>query len=108
MIFICENEIIMASHYLFYEKAEDFYTQLEQHDPILVRKMVKCILHAIRTKKEETDIFEVTYRDSSTENVIVNKKNFHQVLTRCMEHLIKTDEDYLLCAKVRDAIKKLK
>lgn len=99
--------ISMAAHYLFYENEEEYVDDLAQHNPDLVRKMVKAILFAIYKKRLKTEVFEVTYRNSETSITTIYKKDYKKVLTNMLVYMIATDDDWLLCASIRDAIEKL-
>ena len=91
--------IIMACHCLHLKDSREFYSLLKQRDPDMIMKMVKCVLSAYKRNKDNIDIFDITFK--TTESLIFNieKSQYKELLSNCMDDLIKLEE-YELCAEI--------
>lgn len=97
----------MASHVIVYKDQFEFFKKIKERDPDLMYKMVKVILHAVRTKRKKIDVFEVMFKDlSSPITFSLEEKDFKIRLEDSMDSMIAI-EAYELCAEMRDTIKKL-
>lgn len=95
----------VANWYLFYENEKEFYHAFkDKRDPNLIRKLAKSVISAVSKKLDHINVFEVTFKDSSSQLYIV--RDFHKTLSQCMQDMIDI-EDYEICAKIRDTLNKL-
>lgn len=95
----------MACHYLHLKNTSEFYSLLKQRDPDLIIKMVKCVLSATKRNKESIDIFEVTFKDMSELIFNIDRSQYNELLSNCLDDLIKV-EAYELCAEVKKQLDK--
>ena len=101
----------MACYYITYNTPADFYKALQAHDIDLVVKMVKCVLSAIKRKKETIDIFDITMKDTTSLTFNIDKSQYMSLLDNCLNTLI-SYEEYESCAEIvkiqNRKVKKLK
>ena len=92
----------MAAYSLFMEDNNEFMIKLKNRDSDLIYKMTKCVLNAIKRKKESIDIFEITFKDKSTLTWSITKDHYLFFLENSIEDLVKMDttECYMLCAQI--------
>lgn len=95
----------MACHVLFLKNKKEFFDLLRERDPDLILKMVKCILNAIRHKRERVEIFNVVFKDTSEMAFNVDEDQYLTVLGNCL-HDLEMMEEYELCADVKKIIDK--
>jgi hypothetical protein len=97
----------MACHQLFLKDSREFFTKMRERDIDLVLKMTKCVLSAIKRKRKSIDIFELTFKDTSTLIFSVGSDQYSELLKNCLDDLIKVEE-YELCAEITKIINKKK
>ena len=95
----------MACHYLSCKNSQEFFGLLKQRDPDLILKMTKCVLSATKRGKDKIDIFEITFKDMSELTFSIDKPQYRDLLSNCMDDLIKMEE-YELCAEVKKILDK--
>ena len=97
--------INMACHYLNCKNPQEFFGLIKQRDPDTVLKMVKCVLSAYKRGKDKIDIFEITFKDMSELTFSIDKPQYRDLLSNCMEDLIKMEE-YELCGEIKKILDK--
>jgi len=95
----------MACHYLYLKDQREFYGMMRQRDPELIIKMVKCVLSADKRNKDKIDIFDITFKDTSSLVFTIDKPQYKDLLTKCLDDMIKIEE-YELCAEMKKQIDK--
>lgn len=93
----------MACHCLYLENAGDFYLLLKNRDSETMKKMVKCVLSASRRKKDNIDVFDITFADQSSMQFSIEKKEYKTFMKNTLEDMIKIEE-YELCAQMKKFI----
>jgi hypothetical protein len=78
---------------------------MRQRDPELIMKMVKCVLSATKRNKDKIDIFDITFKDTSSLVFTIDKPQYKDLLTKCLDDMIKIEE-YELCAEMKKQIDK--
>jgi len=99
-IFIC-----MACWVLHLKDSREFYSLLKARDPEMILKMVKCVLSAYKRNKERIDIFDITFKDMSGLVFNIEKSQYADLLSNCLDDLIAVEE-YELCAEIKKIIDK--
>ena len=95
----------MACHYLYLKDQLEFYSMMRQRDPELIMKMVKCVLSATKRNKESIDIFDITFKDTSSLVFTIDKPQYRDLLIKCLDDMIGIEE-YELCADMKKQIDK--
>lgn len=95
----------MACHTLFLKNQIEFFSMLRNREHDLVLKMVKCVLNAIKRKRDKVDIFDITFKDTSELVFSLEKVQYHDLLKNCLDDLIEMEE-YELCAEIKKALEK--
>jgi len=95
----------MACHTLFLKNQLEFFSMLRNREPDLVIKMVKCVLNAIKRKRDKVDIFDITFKDTSELVFTLEKSQYHDLLKNCLEDLIELEE-YEICAEMKKQLDK--
>ena len=95
----------MACHTLFLKNQIEFFSMLRNREHDLVLKMVKCVLNAIKRKRDKVDIFDITFKDTSELVFSLEKSQYHDLLKNCLEDLIGMEE-YELCAEMKKQLDK--
>lgn len=95
----------MACHVLFLKNEKEFFELLRERNPDLILKMTKCILNAVRHKRERVEIFSVVFRDTSEMAFNVEEDQYTVVLGNCLNDLEQMEE-YELCAEVKKILDK--
>ena len=90
----------MACHYLNLKNADEFYKKLKSREPDLVLKMAKCVLSAYKRGKDQIDIFDITFKNMDQLTFTIDKSQYKELLSNCMDDLIKMEE-YEICAEVK-------
>ena len=86
----------------------EFLQLMKERDSDLILKMVKCVLSAYKRNKDGIDIFDITFKDTSGMIFNIEKSQYTELLSNCLDDLIKIEE-YELCAEVKKILdKKLK
>lgn len=94
----------MACHYLVLQDHKEFLTKMKNRDQELVLKMVKCVLSAFKRKKDNIDVFEITFKNKEQMLFSIQSSQYVSCLRSCIDDLISMDttESYMLCAEIRD------
>jgi len=95
----------MACHYLYLKDQLEFYSMMRQRDPELIMKMVKCVLSACKRNKDKIDIFDITFKDTSSLIFTIDRPQYKDLLTKCLDDMIAIEE-YELCADIKKQIDK--
>jgi len=104
---ITKNKIfmVMACHCLYLKDQREFFELMKKRDSDLVLKMVKCVLSATKRNKTKIDIFDISFKDMSSMLFTIEKSQYNDMLSNCMDDLIKIEE-YELCAEIKKLIDK--
>jgi hypothetical protein len=81
----------------------EFFQMMKERDNDLILKMVKCVLSAYKRGKDRIDIFDITFKDTSGIIFNIEKSQYTELLSNCLNDLIKIEE-YELCAEVKKII----
>jgi hypothetical protein len=84
---------------------KEFFVKMKERDPDMVLKMVKCVISAVKRKKSEIDIFEITFKDKSSMTFGISKSEYKRFLQNCLDDLISIEE-YELCAEITKITKR--
>ena len=82
---------------------QEFFSKMKERDSEIILKMVKCVISAVKRKRESIDIFEITFKDSSSMTFGISKTEYKRFLQNCLDDLIKIEE-YELCAEITKII----
>jgi hypothetical protein len=83
----------------------EFLQLMKERDSELILKMVKCVLSAYKRNKDGIDIFDITFKDMSGMIFNIEKSQYTELLSNCLDDLIKVEE-YELCAEVKKILDK--
>jgi hypothetical protein len=97
--------IYMACHCLTLKDQREFFRLMKERDSDLILKMVKCVLSAYKRNKDGIDIFDITFKDMSGMVFNIEKSQYTDLLSNCLNDLIAIEE-YELCAEVKKIIDK--
>ena len=67
--------------------------------------MVKCVLSAYKRNKDSIDIFDITFKNLDGLVFNIEKSQYTDLLSNCLDDLIAIEE-YELCAEVKKIIDK--
>jgi len=95
----------MACHCLTLKDQREFFQLMKDRDPDMILKMVKCVLSAYKRDKDGIDIFDITFKDMSGMVFNIEKSQYTDLLSNCLNDLIAIEE-YELCAEVKKIIDK--
>ena len=95
----------MACHCLMLKDQREFLQMMKERDSELILKMVKCVLSAYKRNKDGIDIFDITFKDTSGMIFNIEKSQYTELLSNCLNDLIKIEE-YELCAEVKKILDK--
>jgi hypothetical protein len=95
----------MACHCLTLKDQREFLQLMKDRDSDLILKMVKCVLSAYKRDKDRMDIFDITFKDKSGMIFTIEKSQYAELLSNCLNDLIIVEE-YELCAEVKKIIDK--
>jgi hypothetical protein len=95
----------MACHYLYLKNQLEFYSMMRQRDPELIIKMVKCVLSTSKRNKAKIDIFDITFKDTSSLVFTIDRPQYKDLLNSYLDDLIKMEE-YELCGEITKIINK--
>lgn len=93
----------MACHTLFLKNQIEFFSRLKDREPDLIIKMVKCVLNAIKRKRDKVDIFDITFKDTSGMVFTIDEDQYTTILKNCLADMEKIEE-YELCANMKKVI----
>ena len=68
-------------------------------------KMVKCVISAYKRNRKGIDIFDITFKDMSGMVFNIEKSQYTELLSNCLDDLIKMEE-YELCADIKKILDK--
>ena len=95
----------MACWVLTLKDQREFFRLMKERDSDLILKMVKCVLSAYKRDKDGIDIFDITFKDTSGMVFNIEKSQYTDLLSNCLNDLIAIEE-YELCAEVKKIIDK--
>ena len=95
----------MACHCLMLKDQREFLQLMKERDSELILKMIKCVLSAYKRNKDGIDIFDITFKDTSGMIFNIEKSQYVELLSNCLDDLIKVEE-YELCAEVKKILDK--
>ena len=78
---------------------------MKERDSDLILKMVKCVLSAYKRNKDGIDIFDITFKDMSGMVFTIEKSQYTELLSNCLDDLIAIEE-YELCAEIKKMLDK--
>lgn len=93
----------MACHYITLKNETEFLLMMKERNPDLIMKMVKCVLSAAKRNKPSIDIFDITFKDTSSMVFSIDRAEYKSMFKNCLDDLIKLEE-YELCAEVTKQI----
>jgi hypothetical protein len=67
--------------------------------------MVKCVLSAAKRNKKTIDIFDITFKSTDGLIFTIDKSQYTELLSNCLNDLIALEE-YELCAEIKKFIDK--
>ena len=97
--------IVMACWVLTLKDQREFFRLMKERDSDLILKMVKCVLSAYKRNKDGIEIFDITFKDTSGMVFNIEKSQYTDLLSNCLNDLIAIEE-YELCAEVKKIIDK--
>ncbi len=95
----------MACWVLHLKDSREFYSLLKARDPEMILKMVKCVLSAYKRNKDSIDIFDITFKNMDELTFTIEKSQYTDLLSNCLDDLIAIEE-YELCAEIKKIIDK--
>ena len=90
----------MACHCLMLKDQREFFQMMKDRNSDLILKMVKCVLSAYKRNKDGIEIFDITFKDMSGMIFNIEKSQYTELLSNCLNDLIALEE-YELCAEVK-------
>lgn len=79
---------------------DEFFNRLKKRDPEILTKMVKCVISAHKRKVQKINIFDITFKDMSSLVFSMEKSQFVDFLSNCMQDMINIEE-YELCSEIK-------
>jgi len=95
----------MACHCLMLKDQREFLQMMKDRDSDLILKMVKCVLSAYKRNKDGIEIFDITFKDTSGMIFNIEKSQYAELLSNCLDDLIAIEE-YELCSEIKKIIDK--
>jgi len=83
----------------------EFFQMMKDRNSDLILKMVKCVLSAYKRNKDGIEIFDITFKDMSGMIFNIEKSQYTELLSNCLNDLIALEE-YELCAEVKKILDK--
>ena len=93
----------MACHSIFINSEKEFFIKLKERDPELLLKMVKCVISAHKRKRPSITIFDVTFKDMSSLFFKMEKQEYKDFLSNCLQDMINIEE-YEICVDIKKII----
>jgi len=90
----------MACHCLSLKDQKEFYSLLKARDSDLIIKMVRCVISATKRNKPSIDIFDITFKNLDSLVFTIEKSQYKELLSNCLDDLIAVEE-YELCAEIK-------
>jgi hypothetical protein len=84
---------------------KEFLLRMKERDPDIILKMVKCVLSAHKRKVNKLNIFEIVFKDTSYMVFAMDKKEFKNFLSNCLQDMINIEE-YEICAEIKKILSK--
>jgi len=102
-----EAQIIigMACWVLTLKDQREFFQMMKDRDSDLIIKMTKCVISAYKRDKDGIDIFDITFKDMSGMVFNIEKSQYTELLSNCLNDLIAIEE-YELCADIKKILDK--
>ena len=95
----------MACWVLTLKDQREFFRLMKERDSDLILKMVKCVLSAYKRNKDGIEIFDITFKDMSGMVFNIEKSQYTDLLSNCLNDLIAIEE-YELCADIKKILDK--
>ena len=95
----------MACHYLQMKNSDEFYMKLKNRDADIILKMAKCVLSAFKSSKPTIDIFDITFKNLDGFVFTIEKSQYKELLSNCMNDLIEMEE-YEMCGEIKNILDK--
>ena len=95
----------MACHCLTLKDQREFFQLMKDRDSDMILKMVKCVLSAYKRDKDGIEIFDITFKDMSGMVFNIEKSQYTDLLSNCLNDLIAIEE-YELCSEMKKQIDK--
>ena len=95
----------MACNCLMLKDQREFLQLMKERDSELILKMVKCVLSAYKRNKDGIDIFDITFKDTSGMIFNIEKSQYAELLSNCLDDLIAIEE-YELCSEIKKILDK--
>ena len=95
----------MACWVLTLKNQREFFRLMKERDSDIITKMVKCVLSAYKRDKDKIDIFDITFKDMSGMIFAIEKSQYVDLLSNCLDDLIAIEE-YELCAEIKKVVDK--
>lgn len=95
----------MACHCLHLKNSQEFFDLLKQRDPEIISKMVRCVISAAKRGKDTIDIFDITFKSMDELTFTIDKSQYKEMLSNCMDDMIAAEE-YELCAEIKKILDK--
>ena len=95
----------MACHCLTLKDQREFLQLMKDRNSDLILKMVKCVLSAYKRNKDGIEIFDITFKDTSGMVFNIEKSQYTELLSNCLDDLI-VIEEYELCADIKKILDK--
>lgn len=90
----------MACHNIWMKNEDEFFEKMKDRDPEIVTKMVKCVISAHKRKVAKINIFDITFKDTTSMLFSMNKSEYINFLSNCMQDMINCEE-YEICAEIK-------
>jgi hypothetical protein len=84
---------------------KEFFSRMKDRDPEIILKMVKCVLSASKRKRPFINIFDITFKDSTSMSFSITKDEYKNCLKNCLQDMINIEE-YELCSEISKIINK--
>jgi len=97
----------MACHCLSLKDQKEFYSLLKARNSDLIIKMVRCVISATKRNKSSIDIFDITFKNLDSLIFTVEKSQYKELLSNCLDDLIVVEE-YELCAEIKKILENKK
>jgi hypothetical protein len=82
---------------------QEFFEKMKQRDPEIIFKMVKCVMSAYKRKKPQINIFDISFKDTSSMVFAMEKSEYKNFLNNCLQDMINLEE-YEICADIKKIV----
>lgn len=93
----------MACHNIYMKNEEEFFKRMKERDSDIIIKMVKCVISAFKRKRPSINIFDISFKDTSSMTFAMQKQEYKKFLENCLNDLIQVEE-YEMCAEIKKII----